>query len=364
MVDVSKIETLRSFLGWPFGILYASILTLATTGQTMGSWRQMVGRFVATTGRTRFWFMVGAACLFVIFGGAALTGIRYGVGLPKAVSYAAENHDELAAIGVDHVIDPPSGLRVTQTFRDCSQCPEMVVLSGGEFTMGSSMSEKSRDESEGPLRRVRVQPFAASKFDVTFDEWAACVTGGGCQSNPNPNDLGNGRGAHPVINVSWNDAQEYADWLSRRAGYGYRLLSEAEWEYAARAGTTTAYFFGSNITPDQAQYAWQYADAAELRRPSGAKGTAQVGSFLPNAFGLYDMHGNAWQWVQDCWSANYHDAPTDGIAWTNGDCEHRVLRGGSWIGIKELVRSAFRHRSNRGSRGFDYGFRVGRPLYP
>jgi formylglycine-generating enzyme required for sulfatase activity len=286
------------------------------------------------------------------------------VGLPKVVSSAAENHDELAAIGVDHVVDPPAGFRATQTFRDCSQCPEMVVLGGGEFTMGSSTSEKSRDESEGPLRRVRVQPFAASKFDVTFDEWAACVAGGGCQSNPNPNDLGSERRTRPVIGVSWNDAQEYTRWLSARTGYDYRLLSEAEWEYAARAGTTTAFSFGLNITPDQAQYAWQYADAGEPKRLTGAIGTARVGSFPSNAFGLYDMHGNVWQWVQDCWNANYKDAPTDGVAWTSGDCAHRMLRGGSWISVKPLLRSAFRLRSYQISRGFDYGFRVARPLHP
>jgi formylglycine-generating enzyme required for sulfatase activity len=323
----------------------------------------MARRFAATTGRTRFWLAVGAACLLVIFGVPALTGTGYGVGPAKIVSYAGENHDELAAIGVSHVVPPPAGYYAAQTFRDCNQCPEMVVLSGGEFTMGSSTSERSRDESEGPLRRVMVQPFAVGKFHVTFDEWAACVTGGGCQSNPNPNDLGSGRGTHPVIRVSWNDAQEYAHWLSGRTGYEYRLLSEAEWEYAARAGTTTAFFFGHNITPDQAQYAWQYADAGEPRRPSGAKGTAPVGSFPSNAFGLYGMHGNVWQWVQDCWNANYNDAPTDGVAWVSGDCEHRVLRGGSWIGIKELLRSAFRLRSYQISRGFDYGFRVARPLH-
>jgi formylglycine-generating enzyme required for sulfatase activity len=321
----------------------------------------MTRRDAAVTRRIRLWLAVGAG-LLVILGVPALTGAGYGVAPPKVASYAGENHDELAAIGVSHVVPPPAGYHAAQTLRDCNQCPEMVVLDGGEFTMGSSTSEKSRDKSEGPLRRVMVQPLAVGKFLVTFDEWTACVTAGGCQSNPNPNDSGSGRGTHPVIGISWNDAQEYAHWLSSRTGYRYRLLSEAEWEYAARAGTTTAFSFGNNITPDQAQYAWQYADAGEPRRPHGAKGTARVGSFPSNAFGLYDMHGNAWHWVQDCWNANYDDAPTDGVAWASGDCGHRVLRGGSWIGIKGLLRSAFRLRSYPISRGFDYGFRVARSL--
>ena len=171
----------------------------------------------------------------------------------------------------------------------------------------------------------------------------------------NPSDKGWGREHRPVIYVNWDDAQAYIKWLSSRTGQPYRLLSKAEWEYAARAGTTTAYAFGDSITKKQAQF-W------EGGRGSAGK-TVEVGSFPANAFGLHDMHGNVWEWCQDCWNENYHNnAPADGSAWTTGDCGRRVLRGGSWNINPQILRSANRSRNFAGNRNSNRGLRVARTL--
>jgi len=249
-----------------------------------------------------------------------------------------------------------------RVFRDCPDvCPEMVVVPAGEFLMGSTSAEiealtkggKAREpKSEGPQRKVTIaRPFAVGKFEVTFDEWEACVAGGGCTSNPRPSDKGWGRGRRPVINVSWYDiTKEYLPWLSRTTGKSYRLLSEAEWEYAARAGTTTHFAFGETITNAQAQFA-----------PAGR--TAEVGSFPPNKFGLHDMHGNAMEWCEDNWHPNYEGAPIDGSVWQGGDVSERVLRGGSWGSpVPDDLRSADRGRYPPVDRYFDTGFRVSRTL--
>ena len=206
--------------------------------------------------------------------------------------------------------------RPGEVFRDCGECPEMVVIPAGEFMMGSPDSEPGRDADEGPLRRVRIgYPLAVGKFEVTFAEWDACVSAGGC--NHRPNDKGWGRGSRPVVVVNWGDAQAYVKWLSRTTGQRYRLLSESEWEYAARAGTTTPLHTGSRITTAQANF-------------SGNQ-TVPVGRFGANLFGLHDMHGNVWEWVEDCWNRSYAGAPSDGSAWRSGECSRRVLRGGSWV---------------------------------
>ena len=165
-----------------------------------------------------------------------------------------------------------------------------------------------------------------SKFEVTFDEWDACVAYGDC--DPRVSDSGWGRGRQPVINVTWDDAKRYVAWLSRMTGKPYRLLTEAEWEYAARAGTQTAYSWGDEIGKGNAN-----CDGCGSQWDN--KQTAPVGSFAANAFGLYDMHGNVWEWVEDCFHDNYEGAPDDGSAWTaDGDCNSRVLRGGSWSTIR------------------------------
>ena len=217
-----------------------------------------------------------------------------------------------------------AAMRPGKVFRDCPECPEMVVVPAGSFTMGSPSSEKGRYDGEGPQHRVTIpEPFAVGKYEVTFAEWDACVAAGGCYGH-RLYDPGWGRGQRPVIVVSWEDAKAYVGWLSRKTGERYRLLSEAEWEYAARAGTRTRYHWGHSIGRNQAN-----CDGCGSRWDD--EKTAPVGSFPANGFGLHDVHGNVWEWVEDCWHGSYAGAPTDGRAWaTGGDCERRVLRGGSW----------------------------------
>ena len=247
------------------------------------------------------------------------------------------------------------------TFRDCGDCPEMVVVPSGSFMMGSPSGEEERGDNEGPRHRVRIaRAFAAGVFEVTFREWDACVSDGGC-GGYRPDDKW-GRYEHPVINVSWDDARSYVEWLSGKTGKQYRMLSESEWEYAARAGTETAFHTGRTISTEEANY-----DGRSIYG-SGQKGqrwgkTTPVGSFEPNGFGLYDMHGNVWEWVEDCWNINYRRAPDDGSAWLRGDCGKRVMRGGAWFLPPDMLRSAMRYRDHSWSRTRHYyGFRVARTL--
>ena len=240
------------------------------------------------------------------------------------------------------------------TFSDCTECPEMVVIPAGSFMMGSPENEKDRDTDEGPQHRVTIAPFAISKTEVTFAEWDACVTAGGC-NRYTPSDEGWGHGNRPVINVSWTDAQAYVVWLSQHTGKPYRLPSEAEWEYAARAGTTTRYAYGDAITPKDANYA-----DSKLGR------TTEVMAYPPNAWGLYDMHGNVWEWVEDVYHASYDGAPNDGSAWTDNEgiqsSRIRVDRGGSWYYEPRNLRSAYRYSDGPDIRNYNLGFRVARTL--
>ena len=244
-------------------------------------------------------------------------------------------------------------------FRDCETCPEMVLIPAGAFQMGASESEEGRGD-EGPQHPVTLRsPFAMGVKEVTFDEWDACVRGGGC-GGYRPAAEGWGRGSRPVINVSWEDAQAYVRWLSESTGAAYRLPSESEWEYAARARTTTPFHTGRTISTDQANYDGNYVYGSG-RRGRYRERTTPVGTFAPNAFGLYDVHGNVWEWTEDCWHDDYGGAPSDGMAWTrNGDCGRRVLRGGSWIDYPRDLRSANRYGSIAGSRVAGAGFRVRR----
>jgi formylglycine-generating enzyme required for sulfatase activity len=230
----------------------------------------------------------------------------------------------------------------------------MVVVPAGSFVMGSPKDEKGRRDDEGPQHKVTIaRSIAVGKFEVTFDEWDACVAAGGCSHKPE--DAGWGRGRRPVINVSWEDAQGYVRWLSKKTGKSYRLLSEAEWEYAARAGTETRYPWGDEPGSNRANF-----------RESGSqwsnKQTAPMGSFAPNAFGLHDMIGNVWEWTQDCWNGSYEGAPEDGRPWESGDCGRRVVRGGSWWSNPENARSASRRWLEPGYRGNGLGFRLARTL--
>ena len=239
----------------------------------------------------------------------------------------------------------------------CAECPQMAVVPAGSFLMGSPAGESLRFDDEGPVHRVTIaQPFAVAIHEVTFAEWDACVAAGGCNGY-RPDDEDWGRGNRPVINVSWEDAQAYVTWLSQRIGQPYRLLSEAEWEYVARAGTTTPFSFGATISTDWANY------DGNATYGGGSKGvfrrqTVAVGTFPPNGFGLFDVHGNVWEWVQDCWHDGYQDAPDDGSPWESGDCGRRVVRGGSWYHNPNYVRSATRSWDMTDSRDNRIGFRV------
>ena len=240
-------------------------------------------------------------------------------------------------------------------FRDCADCPEMVVVPQGSYMMGSPLDEPGRWNDEGPRHRVRiVRPFAVGRYEVTFDEWDACRRAGGCTHTPN--DEGWGRGTRPAIHVSWKDAQEYVGWLSKKTGRTYRLLSESEWEYAARARTDSPYYWGAEAGQGQ-------ANCGRCGGRWGDAQTAPAGSFPPNEFGLFDMSGNVWEWVEDCGHRDYAGAPSDGSAWLKpGDCRLRMLRGGAWDDAVARVRSAIRYWELAGTRRDVIGFRVARPL--
>ena len=239
-----------------------------------------------------------------------------------------------------------------ESFRDCDVCPPMVSVPAGSFLMGAPESEPHTNDDERPRRIVSVPAFAMGAYEVTFAEWDACFADGGCPDNPGPRDIWHpgDRPVIPVITVSWEDAQLYVEWLSRKTGETYRLPTEAEWEYAARAGTTTPFNTGVTISPQQANF--------DGDQP------VSVGSFAPSAFGLYDMHGNVYEWVQDCYGS-YGDAPTDGSASEVGSCTSHVVRGGGWSGDSRYLRSAYRSQGSRDGWGsFFVGFRVARTLAP
>lgn len=243
-------------------------------------------------------------------------------------------------------------------FRDCDACPLMVEVPGGAFVMGSPESEPGRYHDEGPQRVVLVGEFAAGVYEVTFAEWEACVEEGGCLEHV-PDDEGWGRGDRPVINVNWTDAQAYVEWIAAKTAQPYRLLSEAEWEYAARAGTSAPRYWGATIT-DACLHA--NGDYAGLPCGDGHENTAPIGSYRPNAFGLHDVLGNVWEWTGDCWNEGYLGAPGDAGARETGDCSARVLRGGSWYhGVADL-RAAYRLRNPFLSRSLIVGFRVARAV--
>lgn len=257
------------------------------------------------------------------------------------------------------------------TFRDCDQCPEMIVIPAGSFKMGSSQAELNNNE--GPQHTVTIRkPFAVGIYDVTFDQWGYCVAWGGCDSYV-PSDLDWGRGNRPVISVNWFDAQNYVRWLNEKVRSSvqatesaesastegpYRLLSEAEWEYAARAGTTTAYYWGDGRNKGKAN-----CDGCGSEWDN--KQTAPVGSFAPNPFGLYDMAGNVLQWTEDCYHENYERAPINGTAWKTGlpgACDVRMMRGGSWFNSTYYIRSSQRFIVSAHIRANNTGFRVAKTL--
>jgi formylglycine-generating enzyme required for sulfatase activity len=252
--------------------------------------------------------------------------------------------------------------------RDCADCPEMLVVPAGEFQMGSSDREEGRNDNEGPLHKVKFdRPFAIGKYEVTFDEWDACVAAKACEV---VGDDGWGRGRRPVLYVNFEMAMGYAKWLSQKTGKQYRVPSEAEWEYAARGGSTTRWFWGED-SKRACEFANVGDESVKQEHPDwprhdcndGYAKTAPVGSFKPNGFGLHDTVGNVWEWVEDCYNASYEGAPADGSAWVTGDCVKRVDRGGGWYNKPEAVRSALRYAGDDPTRRNNtLGFRVVRTL--
>jgi formylglycine-generating enzyme required for sulfatase activity len=232
--------------------------------------------------------------------------------------------------------------------RDCEGCPDMVVLPGGLFVMGSPADEAGRRPDEGPQREVSIAGFALSRTEITFAQWDMCLASGGCNGY-SPPDGGLGRGDRPVTNISWQDAQAYLDWLNQRAGAErYRLASEAEWEYAARAGGSTAYAFGARVTATQATHR--------------VRASTAVGAHEANAFGIFDMHGNVAEWVADCYAPNYELAPIDGAAVQSDECVRRVHRGGGYADQAPALRAAARQAAAPTLRSPSVGFRVARML--
>ena len=226
--------------------------------------------------------------------------------------------------------------------------PEMITLPRGKFLMGYPQDEPGHENEDSLQHTVHITyAFAVGTYPITFDQWDACVKTGG--TTHKPDDAGWGRGSRPVINVSWDDIQLYLRWLGEVTGETYRLLSEAEWEYAARAGSQTAYSFGDD-EKELDRYAWFSENSGDKTHPVGEK--------QPNAFGLHDMHGNVWEWTQDCFNSSYNGAPTDGSAWTTGDWHMRVTRGGSSFNNTRDLRSAIRNGCNPAERHGD--FRVAR----
>lgn len=287
-------------------------------------------------------------CGWLLLGNAALAG-----GFPAEIAKGSLELRESVS-QADGVWSERAG----EVFRDCGKCPEMVVVPAGSFMMGSPDLEQGRTEREGPMHRVTIaKPFAAGAFEVTFDEWDYCVSEGGC-GGYRAMDYGYGRGRRPVVGVNWDNAQQYVSWLSQKTGRQYRLLSKAEWEYAARAGTTTPYHTGESISTDQANF-----NGTWLGEPYRDE-TLPVGRFPANAFGLHDVHGNVNEWVQDCWNENYEGAPVDGSAWETGDCSRRILRGCSAGDHAPCLRSASRGSFFKAEQSSYWGFRIARALVP
>jgi formylglycine-generating enzyme required for sulfatase activity len=249
---------------------------------------------------------------------------------------------------------------IGSTFRDCEECPEMVAVPAGRFRMGAPKAEKGHQATEEPQHDVLVgAPLAVGKYEITFDEWEACTLEGGC-ANYRPQDGGWGSGRRPVIYVSYDDAKSYVEWLRQKSGKAYRLLSEAEWEFAARGGTSTPFAGGETLAPTQANFDAS-TEAGAKKQGSYEGKSVEVGTFAPNPYGLHDMEGNVFEWVEDCWNPSHDGAPGDASP-RGGDCKRRVAKGGAWYYEAEFARPSARTSFPKGSRLNVVGFRVARPL--
>lgn len=274
------------------------------------------------------------------------------------------------------------GTGKTDWFKDCSTCPEMVVVPAGRFTMGSPKDEPGRFEEEDRISVAIAKPFAVGRFAVTRGEFATFVTAagykndGGCtvltgskwehQTDSSWRSVGFPQtDRHPVVCVSWNDAKAYVAWLTSATGTTYRLLSETEREFVARASTTTPFWWGATISTSQANYNgnYWYSNDADGSKGEWRKATVAVDIFAANPWGLYNLHGNVWEWTEDCWNKYNNGNPSDGSARTSGECSSRVLRGGSWVHSPRDLRSARRAGGGPDDhRHSTFGFRVARML--
>jgi len=315
----------------------------------------------------------------------------------EAMAQAEERARAQAAARVKEA--PRAVQRPGTVFQDCPDCPRMVVIPAGEFTMGSPASEAGRGVDEGPQRQVSIaQPFALGRSEVTVAEFRRFADESGYRTEAERDARAQGcsgfiyadplaagpasqpvtswrspglaqADSHPVLCVSWNDARAYAQWLSKKTGERYRLPTEAEWEYAARAGSVAARYWGddpvqacrfANVADQSRFQTWGFGQKHECT--DGHYFTAPAGGYSPNRFGLYDMLGNAWEWTEDCWNAGYAGAPADGSAWLAGDCAQRVCRGGSWSTVPRFARSASRNKNTADHRDNLTGFRLARTL--
>ena len=330
--------------------------------------------------------LTSAACVaFALLVGASAAGSEPGVAV------IVGNRTETVAHGAAPTTHQMAQRQAGEKFRDCPDCPQMVVIPAGSYRMGSPSREHGRTGDEGPVHEVKIgAPFALGVHEVTVAEFARfvdetghsagsrCFTykGGKWKEGRRRGWRNTGFGQsdrHPAACVSWDDAQAYAAWLSRKTGERYRLPSESEWEYAARAGTSTSRYWG-----DSKSGPCRHANGADAslkgRYPDwpwtvvscqdGQAYTAPVGGYEANGWGLHDMLGNVWEWTEDCWNASYEAAPLDGTPWGHGDCAVRVLRGGSWESSPSALRAAFRVRNSAGDRNSSIGFRVARTLTP
>jgi formylglycine-generating enzyme required for sulfatase activity len=309
----------------------------------------------------------------------------------QAMAQAEERARAVAAKSVQEA--PRAAQRPGSVFQDCPDCPRMVVIPAGEFTMGSPASEAGRGTDEGPQRQVQIaQPYALGRGEVTVAEFRRFVEEAGYRTEAERDARAQGcsgfiyeagsqpvtswrnpglaqADSHPVLCVSWNDARAYAQWLSKKTGKRYRLPTEAEWEFAARAGGAGARPWGedpaqackfANVADQSRIQTWGFGQKHECT--DGHYFTAPSGGYAPNRFGLYDMLGNVWEWTEDCWNAGYGSAPQDGSAWLAGDCGQRVCRGGSWSTVPRFARSAARHKNPADYRDNLTGFRLARSL--
>jgi formylglycine-generating enzyme required for sulfatase activity len=249
-------------------------------------------------------------------------------------------------------------LRPKDSFKECLNCPEMVVVPRGSFMMGTPADEPDRFKGEDPIHRVTfAKPFAVGRFTISFDEWDACLADGGCGRIKGDDKFGRGR--LPAQGISFKAAKLYLAWLSKKVGRTYRLPSESEREYFTRAGTTTPFWFGSTVTAQDANYK---ASIPYGNGPHGedSKGPVVVDSYPPNPFGLYQVHGNVFEWTEDCFNKRYNeDTPTDGAPWLEGDCSKRMLRGGTWDWMANMLRAGYRESAIVDG---GYSFRVVRTL--